>query len=138
MINVKKKGNAGEHKLSHWLQENGIKAYRNSMSGGSIWKGDIGNSIDMTIECKTVKRINLQEAWRQVRRDAELASNTPLLAIHFDGMPDDKWLMVMDNDSWLEAIKAPRIEVQDTTDDRKLKWALQGLKTALNNVLKYL
>jgi Holliday junction resolvase len=138
MINSKRKGNKGEHDFSHWLEENGIKAHRNPMSGGSIWKGDIANDIDITFEIKTVKRINLQEAWKQVRRDAEMASNTPVLAIHFDGMPDGKWLMVMDNDSWLEKIREKKVEIGETTSDKSMKWAVEGLKLAVNKVLKYL
>lgn len=138
MVNPKRKGNAGENEFSHWLEGNGIKARRNPMSGGSIWKGDIANDIDFTFEIKTVKRINLQEAWKQVTRDAEMASNIPVLAIHFDGMPKDKWLMVMDNDDWLEAITAKKVETGETTDEKSREWALRGLKEAVNKVLKYL
>lgn len=137
MINVKKKGNKGENNFANWLQANGIKAYRNSASGATTAKGDVNNSIDYTFEVKTVKRINMQEAWRQVKRDAEMASNTPALAIHFDGMPEDKWLMVMDCDDWLEAIKTPQVQTGETTDGKQMRWALEGLKIALQKVLKY-
>lgn len=105
-MNAKKKGNAGEHEFAHWLIENGIKAFRNSMSGGSVWKGDIANSIDLTIEIKTVKKINLMEAWRQVARDSSIAHNSPLLAIHFDGMPKKNWLIVLNSEDWIELIKS--------------------------------
>jgi Holliday junction resolvase len=104
-MNAKKKGNHGEHEFSHWLMESGIKAFRNSMSGGSIWKGDIANNLDLTIEVKTVKRINLQECWRQVERDAPKARNSPLLAIHFDKMPKREFLIVMHSEDWLDMIK---------------------------------
>lgn len=104
-MNSKKKGNHGEHELAHWLVENGIKAFRNSMSGGSIWKGDIANSLDLTIEVKTVKRINLLEAWAQVNTDASKARNSPLLAIRFDHMPKREWLMVLHSEDWLNLIK---------------------------------
>ena len=137
-INVKKKGNKNENDFANWLQENGIKAYRNSASGATTAKGDINNSLDMTMECKHVKRINLQEAWRQVSRDAGMASNTPVLAIRFDGMPEKKWLMVMDNTDWLESLKSKKVEVGETTDDKSLRWAVEGLKIAINKVLKYL
>jgi len=105
MINTKKKGNKGEHEFAHWLEDNGIKAFRNSMSGGSVWKGDIANNLDLTIEVKTVKKINLMEAWRQVERDSSIAHNSPLLAIHFDGFPKREWLMVIHSDDWLDMIK---------------------------------
>ena len=104
MINAKKKGNAGEHKFAHWLISKNIKAFRNSMSGGSVWKGDIANDVDLTIEVKTVKKINLMEAWRQVNRDASTAHNTPLLAIHYDGMPNDSWLIIMESGDWADLV----------------------------------
>lgn len=105
MVNAKKKGNRGEHAFAHWLMSKGIKAFRNSMSGGSVWKGDIANNLDLTIEIKTVKKINLQEAWGQVSKDASTAHNSPVLAIHFDGMPKDEWLVVLHSEDWVEYLK---------------------------------
>lgn len=105
MPNSKRKGNAGEHSFSHFLEDNGIKAFRNTMSGGSVWKGDIANNLDLTIEVKTVKKINLQEAWRQVSRDASIAHNSPLLAIHFDNMPKREWLIVIHSNDFIDYLK---------------------------------
>lgn len=105
MINSKKKGNKGEHELAHWLTENGIKAFRNSMSGGSVWKGDIANNLDMTIEVKTCKKINLLECFQQVSRDASIAHNSPVLAVHFDHMPKKEWLIVIHSEDWLAMLK---------------------------------
>ena len=105
MINAKKKGNRGEHELAHFLMENGIKAFRNSMSGGSIWKGDIANNLDLTIEVKTCKKINLLKCFQQVERDASKAHNSPLLAVHFDHMPAKTWLIVLHSEDWLALIK---------------------------------
>lgn len=105
-MNAKKKGNAGEWAFAHFLQEKGLgKAYRNAMSGGTVWKGDVGNSLDLTIEVKTVKAINLKKAWGQVSKDASKARNSPLLAIHFDGMPKDTWLCVLHSEDWAEMMK---------------------------------
>lgn len=103
-MNAKRKGNAGEHAFAHWLMSKGIKAFRNSMSGGSIWKGDIANNLDLTIEVKTVKKLNLQECWRQVERDASIAHNSPVLAIKFDKMPKNEWLIVLHSDDFIEYI----------------------------------
>lgn len=103
-MNAKRKGNAGEHSFAHWLMSKGIKAFRNSMSGGSIWKGDIANDLDLTIEVKTVKKINLQEAWRQVERDASIAHNSPVLCIRFDKMPKDQWLIVLHSEDWADLL----------------------------------
>ena len=110
-MNVKKKGNHGENEFANWLQDNGIKAWRNSSSGAGLYKGDINNSLDYTFEIKTVKRINLQEAWRQVNKDSSIAHNTPVLAIHFDNMPKREWLMVMHSEDWLDLIKKNELEV---------------------------
>jgi len=104
-MNVKKKGNKGEHDFAHWLMSHGIKAFRNSMSGGSVWKGDIANNLNLTIEIKTVKKLNLIKAWRQVSKDASTAHNSPLVAIHFDGMPKNQWLIVLHSNDWIELIK---------------------------------
>ena len=105
-MNAKRKGNAGEHKFAHYLVDNGIKAFRNSMSGGSVWKGDIANSLDLTIEVKTVKKLNLMEAWRQVSADASKAHNSPLLVIRFDHMPKDESLVVQHSEDWLAQLEA--------------------------------
>ncbi len=75
------------------------------MSGGSVWKGDVANNLDLTIEVKTVKRINLLEAWQQVSRDASKAHNSPVLAIHFDHMPKKEWLVVIHSEDWLSILK---------------------------------
>ena len=101
-MNAKRKGNKGEHELAHFLEANGIKAFRNSMSGGSIWKGDIANNLDLTIEVKTVKKLNLMEAWKQVNKDASTAHNTPVLAVHFDHMPSKEWLMVLHSNDFID------------------------------------
>ena len=101
MVQSKKKGNAGEHAFAHWLISHGFKAFRNTMSGGSVWKGDIANSLDLTIEVKTVKKINLMEAWRQVHRDASIAHNSPLLAIRFDHMPPKEWLITIHSEDYI-------------------------------------
>ncbi len=105
MTNAKKKGNHGEHEFAHFLMANGLRAFRNSMSGGSVWKGDIANDLDLTIEVKTVKKINLMEAWRQVNKDASTAHNSPLLAIRFDHMPPKEWLIVTHSNDWVEHYK---------------------------------
>lgn len=104
-MNAKKKGNKGEHAFAHFLEENGIKAFRNSMSGGSIWKGDIATNLDLTIEVKTVKKLNLMEAWRQVAKDSSTAHNSPVLAVRFDHMPPKEWLVVIHSNDWIEYLK---------------------------------
>ena len=137
MTNAKKKGNAGENKWANWLKANGINAFRNSSSGGGINKSDVHNDIDANFEVKTVKRINLKEAWKQSVRDATLVHTTPYLVIHFDGMPENDWLMVMSNQDWLDLVIGERPEIT-SHEEPKLKYALQRLKTEIGTVSKYL
>lgn len=104
-MNAKKKGNHGENEFANWLHEKGVKAYRNSSSGAGMYKGDINNSVDCTFEIKTVKKINLKDAWYQVNRDASIAHNMPVLAIRFDGMPKREWLVVTHSEDFIEMLK---------------------------------
>lgn len=108
MVNAKKKGNRGENVFSEFLRDNGFKAYRDSASGASTHKSDIVNGMDYSMEIKTVKKINLQKAWRQVNKDASQAHNSPLLAIHFDGMPDKEWIICLSSSDWIELEKEIR------------------------------
>ena len=104
--NPKRKGNNGELAFAHWLQEQGINAYRDSASGGgSRSKSDIINSIDYTFEVKTVKKINLKRAWNQAVTASDKVHNTPSVIVHFDGMLKDQWLVVIDNHHWLELLQ---------------------------------
>jgi Holliday junction resolvase len=137
-MNVKKKGNAGENRFANWLQANGIKAFKNSSSGANTNKSDVHNSLNANFEVKTVKRINLQDAWKQSRRDAEMSHATPYVVIHFDGMPQDEWLMVMHSEDWLDLVKqnAP-IETQSYTDP-KVVWAIKRMVDAAKVVIKSL
>jgi len=106
MINAKKKGNAGENQFANWLRDNNVcKANRNSSSGANIVKSDVTNDLGMNFEVKTVKKLNLMEAWKQSSRDAEMSHTIPTVVIHFDGMPKDAWLVVMNNFDWADLVK---------------------------------
>lgn len=140
-INVKRKGNNGELKFSEWLNSNGIKSSRDSASGGgNREKSDIQNGINAHFEVKTVKAINILKVWKKALIECEKTHNTPYICIHFDGMKDNKWLMVMDSDDWLDLIlkeKEDKIQPQFTQeDDRQKKWKIQSAITALKNLLK--
>lgn len=144
MVNVKKKGNRGENDFANWLRDHGIKAWKDGMSGGgNREKGDVGNNIDCTFEVKTVKRINLKQAWDQADRSATAHKNQAVLAIHFDGMPKGEWLMVMHSEDWLEMMlngsELAQVESSshfDKEHDRKLKWAIEGVIRACKALLK--
>ncbi len=137
-MNAKRKGNVGQSKFANFLKEHGFSAMSDgSRSGGGMYKGDIHNDQDICYEVKTCKKINLQECWRQVTRDATLSRSTPVLAVHFDGMPEGEWLMVMHSEDWVESMKGNNAKAQNFTDP-KLKWALTTLKNAIGSVMKLL
>lgn len=148
MIKSKKKGNVGENKFANWLQSQGVKAYKNSSSGGNMWKSDIHNSLDINFEVKTCKKINLMKCWQQTNRDASMSKSMPMLAIHFDHMPENSWLMVLHSEDWIEMIKSqsnsppqPQNGVtgrERLDNQRELAYALNQLKTASSKVIKLL
>lgn len=142
-MNVKKKGNRGENLFAEFLRDHGFKAYRDSASGASTHKSDIVNGLDYSMEVKTVKKIGLHEAWKQVKRDSSLAHNAPLLAIHFDGMPEKEWIVCMHSNDWVElekiARQSPKNEPQSTQTtytDNTLKWKTQRVIDELKGFLK--
>ena len=137
-MNAKKKGNRGENAFANWLIANGIKAWKDGASGGgNNEKADIGNNINMHFEVKTVKKINLMEVWKKALYECTKTHNDPVLAIHFDGMPENEWLMVLHNDAWLE-LMLKDTGVKNDYLDPKFKWALRTLVEAAKKVLKYL
>lgn len=124
-MNVKKKGNAGENKFAHFLRGHGFHAGRNASSGGNVWKGDIHSfTLPACFEVKTVKKLNLQEAWRQVMRDSGMSHEMPVLAIHFDGMPEGSWLMVMESSDWAEYMKQAIAKPKPSKDAKILSTEL--------------
>ena len=140
MVNAKKKGNHGENLFANWLQNQGIKAFRNSRSGAGINKSDVHNALNANFEVKTCKKAKLAEWWKQTSRDSNLTHSTPYLAIHLDGMPENKWLMVLDNDDWAELIMKPedeKVAQQETTNDYAQKYAIQNAITSLKKLLKF-
>ena len=139
MVNPKKKGNRGENNFFKWLRNhNGDKsAMRNPSSGAGYYKSDVINSIGYNFEVKTVKKLGLQQAWKQSERDAEKSQAIPSVVIHFDGMPEDMWLIVIDNYTWADMFKKAQ-EPKSKEPDRQMRYDLQALKNAATRVMKYL
>ena len=137
MVNVKKKGNEGENKFANWLIANGIKAWRDGASGaGNNEKGDVGNNLNIHFEVKTVKAISILPVFEKAKYECEKTHNEPVLAIHYDGMPANKWLIVLDNDYFLDLLT--KDGVKNDYLDPKFKYALITLKGAIASVLKFL
>jgi len=141
MINSKKKGNLWENKFANWLKDNGIKAWKDGMSGGgSREKADVGNNLNLHMEVKAVAGINLKKVWDKAEFECQKTHNTPLIAIHFNGMPDNKFLIVIDNDAWLDLmLKKPeeKVVMEEVEDSREKKWAIQNSITSLKKLLKF-
>lgn|SRR3990167_7139579 len=142
MLNAKKKGNAGENKFANWLKDNDIKAWKDGASGGgSGEKSDVGNNINAHFEVKTCKRLNLQIAWRQAAREALKTQNTPYVVVHFDGMPENEWLVVMNNWDWLSMFQKSQsekiIERLPEENKREKKWVIENAILALKKLSKF-
>ena len=138
MINAKKKGNHWENVWANWLKDNGVRAFKDNMSGGgNREKGDVSNDLNLHMEIKAVKGINLKKVWDKAEIECQKTHNEPLIAIHFDGMRDDEFLVVINNYNWLDLIKGNTPQITTYTDP-KLKWAIQGLIEACKKVLKLL
>ena len=131
---AKDKGNDGELRFASFLRNHGFKAFKQASSGAHIQKGDITNSLDCTIEVKTVAKINLKEAWSQVEGDASMARNQPVLAIQFDGMRPSEWLMVMHSEDWAELMK--REQTVEQLPDHRKKYAIQRLVESAKALIK--
>jgi Holliday junction resolvase len=135
-INVKKKGNRGENAFAEWLRTKGVKAYRDSASGGGNGnKSDISTDTDFGFEVKTVKALNLKKSWAQCDLGAGMNKTVPVLAVHFDGMPKEEWLMVMHSEDWAHYVLGDA-EVTNNYTDPQLKHALQNMVDSAKKLMK--
>lgn len=138
MINSKKKGNLWENRWAKWLIDNSIKAWKDGGSGGgNREKSDVGNNINANFELKAVKKLNLLKAWKQSQSASDKTHNTPYVIVHFDGMADDEFLVVMNNYDWLDLVSGEQ-EVDTGYVDPKLKWSIQRLVDSAKTVIKQL
>lgn len=138
MINVKKKGNLFENRWAHFLSDNGFKAWKDAGSGcGNREKADVGNNENIHWEVKAVAGINLQAVWKKAELECQKTHNTPMLAIHFNGMKEDEFLVVMNNfdyiDLWRKS-KEPKSTAKIESRDEKYK--IERLVTAAKEVLR--
>lgn len=137
-INSKKKGNAWENRLANWFLSHGFKAWKDGASGGqNREKGDVGNTIDFTIESKAAKNIQLPTWWRQVKESARLHNNPPVLFIHQNGMRSNppEWFVVMSSDDWIEMLKGYK-EPESVLDLGVLKYRARRVREELRLILK--
>jgi Holliday junction resolvase len=138
-MNVKKKGNAGENRFAKWLSLKGVdNVKRNSGSGSGLAKSDVHNSLGVNFEIKTVKALNLKKAFEQSERDASMTHTKPYVVVHFDGMPEDTWIVCMSSDDWAELYLRTQEPKSPETASQELKWAIRTAITALKKVIKLL
>lgn len=140
-INSKAKGSFWENRFWHWLRENDIDktAGRTIMSGGGTDKGDISNSLGINFECKAVKKLSLRKTMLQSERDAQQSRTTPYAVIHFDGMEENRWYIVLDNYDWADLFKKSREpKIVQTSQSMNQKWIVKNAITALKKVLQLL
>lgn len=136
MVNAKKKGNAGENAFANFLIGNGIKAWKDGASGGgNNEKADVGNNLNIHFEVKTVKKINLKEVWYKAVHECGKTHNDPVLAIRFDGMPADEWLMVLHSEHFIDLLKGDK-DAGENYLDPKHKWAITQLIESAKKVVK--
>lgn len=136
MTNAKKKGNRNENDLANWLKSHGFKATKDPSSGSFIERGDIANNLDLTIETKAAKKVELMKWWKQVEFAATQQRNSPALFIHVDGMPKGEWLVVLHSEDWADLMKGEGHE-QDYQDP-KARYAFQNLKEAVRVAMKFI
>ena len=133
-INSKKKGNKFENQVANWFRDNGIKMWRDSASGGGTReKADCGNNLNLHLECKAVKKINLKEVWQKAKFECEKTHNNPAICIHFDQMPEEEFIVAINNDYFLELLTGGKAIPEM---DPKNKWKVQRLVEAAKEVLK--
>lgn len=135
-MNSKKKGNAGENKFANWLVKNGIKAWKDSASGGGTnEKGDVGNNLNLHVEVKTVKKIGLLEVWKKALLECQKTHNLPVLAIHFDGMPEEEWLITISSRHFLELLQGDT-PMEEVYEDPNKKWAIKNMISYAQKVIR--
>lgn len=137
MPNSKKKGNAGENKFANYLVRNGIKAWKDGASGGgNNEKADIGNNLNLHFEVKTVKKLNLFTVWRKAMLECTKTHNDPVIVTHFDGMPEDEWLITIHSEHFLRLLTGDS-HAEATYEDPKKRWAIQRLVDSAKAVIKF-
>jgi hypothetical protein len=138
-INAKKKGNAGENRFAKWLAFKGIdNVKRNQGSGAGIAKSDIHNSLGINFEIKTVKALNLKRAFGQSERDSVMSHTKPYVVVHFDGMPEDTWIVCMSSDDWIDLFRAAQEPKTPQNANSEARWAIKSLINVAKKVLKLL
>lgn len=143
MTNSKKKGNLFENRFAKFLRASGLDrtAGRNTGSGGGQLKADILSALRMHFEVKAGKNISLKKAWDQAMKDSMKAGgmHVPVVAMHYDGMAEDEFFIVMNNHDWAELVKqAAEPKILEGDLNREQKYKVKMLKNLAHDVYKIL
>jgi len=114
-------------------------AYEVSGSGAGLDKGDIRIPIlDLVIEAKNCKVIQMANWVKQAEREGLGHSNTALMWRHPKSSQENPEVRVDISLDYFITLASRYKEPKIKVPDRDLKWALTTLKNAINQVLKKL
>jgi len=133
------KGKELEKHVQHRLRVTGLDtgAYRTPGSGSGYDKGDVGNSLNLAIECKNTKAFHAAAFWKQARREAVGDYARPVLVWHPPQTPLDDSLVMIEWSHFEELLlksKQPRTE----NPDRDFRYKLERLKQLCGDLIKRL
>ena len=139
-VSAKNKGKRLENYIAQEIEAEGLgEACREIGSGSGKRKGDINCNLPFLIEAKHQKSIAWWSSIDQAKRQAEQGNyNSEKWALIVNDPRTKEFqnvYVVMDMWEWFKLLKKdsePRIKAPD----KALKWSLETLKTAINQVLK--
>lgn len=105
MRDSRRKGADGERELANLLTDRGHPCRRGQQHRGGGDSPDVVGLDGVHIECKRVERLNVEEAMRQSRRDAEGTDDLPVV-MHRRNF--EAWKVTMDLEDWLLLYEAWR------------------------------
>lgn len=125
--------------LENWIVErlklSGLdtRAARTPGSGNGKMKGDIWNDLNLCIEAKNQK--NFSREWAKQAKRESLGSQVPIVVWHPPQTPMEDSVAIIDW-GYLEELLLRAKEPKIKEMDRQMMWDLNGLKSAINKVLK--
>jgi len=137
------KGRQFEVWCAEQIEEMGLGSARREIGSGSgKKKGDIFANIPFLLECKNHKRIQIWESINQAKEQAIIGNSDAdkwALIIREPRSPTENpnAYAVIDYHEFLKLLKKDK-EPMVQAPDREFKWRLKSLKTAVNQVEKYL
>lgn len=135
---AKRKGWELENYVVQMLKETGLdpRASRNPGSGSGSQKGDIWNSLNLTIECKNTRQYPGKGEWEQAKREAVGGYVTPIIVYKFPGMSLDDSVVLIGFHDFLETLKKSREPKTAATESNQLQYRIRNAIGSLKALLK--